>query len=155
MQPASIAAPQLHSPDCLVRLARSELAQIVFEHVCTTEDEFVLADAIADGLPVKRAGTTEWMAHKGKRVISLAWDWLEANDGALCTLRLVPPRTNLRLLTDKGYDMGFAPEEQALWERIACLDWAGPACEMLALPPLPEVVVSTLFAGGAGRSSRH
>lgn len=122
------AAPfQMHSHDYLLRVAPRELHAIVLAHLCTVQDPAVLQDTAWEDRAALRAGYTEWHGSFGGRAVSLAWDWVELSDGALQPLAGVPPRSNLRLLDAKGYDLDHAAECRALWACIEALPWRDAA----------------------------
>lgn len=116
--------PQLYGPDLLVRLRPSQLNDILFEHLCTTQEHAVLLDARQFiGVSAIDGGATEWQGQYGQRVVSLAWDWVMTADGSLSALKTVAPRSNICLLDDKGYDM---PDDEAgawLFEHITQISW--------------------------------
>jgi hypothetical protein len=122
------AAPfQMHSHDYLLRVSPRELDAIVFAHLCTVQDPSVLQDTAWEHRGPLRAGYTEWHGTMNGTAISLAWDWVELSDGALHPVTAVAPRSNLRLLDGKGYDLAPAAECEALWARIAAIAWRDEA----------------------------
>ena len=123
----AVAPFQMHSHDYLLRVAPRELDTIVLVHLCTVQDPGVLEDTAWEKRGLLRAGYTEWQGSFGGRAVSLAWDWVELSDGALHPLPAVPPRSNLRLLDPKGYDLDAAAECGALWARIEALPWRDAA----------------------------
>lgn len=132
MSPASsqAASPfQMHSHDYLLRVAPRELDTIVFAHLCTVQDQSVLQDTAWENQRALRAGYTEWHGSRNGTSVSLAWDWIELSDGALYPLTAVAPRTNVRLLDPKGYDLDATAECAALWAHIDGLPWREAACE--------------------------
>jgi hypothetical protein len=139
----AVAPFQMHSHDYLLRVRPCELDTIVFVHLCTVQDPSVLQDTAWEGRGPLRAGYTEWHGVRNGTAVSLAWDWVELSDGALHAVTTVPPRSNLRLLDPKGYDLAPAAECEALWARIEALPWSDEALGGLsrmmdsALDPLP------------------
>lgn len=123
----AVAPFQMHSHDYLLRVAPRELDAIVLGHLCTVQDPSVLQDSAWEKRGPLRAGYTEWHGSFRGRAVSLAWDWVELSDGALQPLAGVDPRSNLRLLDDKGYDLERAAECRALWARIEALPWRDAA----------------------------
>ena len=127
------AVPQMVSHDCAVRVTASQLGQIVFEHLCTIQDDAVLADWPGEAAGLRRAGYTEWQGRLGTRPVSLAWDWVQLADGAFRALDTVAPRSNVRLVDRQGYDL--PPQDcQALWGAIAAIAWESAAAGGLARP---------------------
>lgn len=126
--PDRAVAPQLFSRDYLIRVRAPQLEQIVFDHLFTVQDDTILLDC-EDA--VLRAGYTEWQGHSQGGLVSLAWDWMELADGALKEVTAVAPRSNLRLVDAKGYDLPGA-EAAALWDVIRGHDWQAPARQALA-----------------------
>lgn len=113
---------QLHSHDYRVRLFAEELDGLVLSHLATTEANDILDDARACGFAAGRAGTTEWHGTCQGKAISIAWDWLQLSDGQLRSLALTAPRTNLRVLDRRGYDLE-ADEETLLWSLVQRHQW--------------------------------
>jgi hypothetical protein len=128
-------APQLASHDYLIRVSAPALDRIVFDHLFTLQDDAVLADC---GGAARRAGCTEWQGTCAAGVISLAWDWMELADGDVRELPAVPPRSNLRLVDAKGYDLPGA-ESAALWEVIRRSEWQVAVRRGIARLPSPAV----------------
>lgn len=119
---------QMHSSDFLLRMPAAALGHIVWEHLFTVEDPSVLGPTQAAGV---RAGFTEWQAACSGRTATLCWDWIALSDGALQVLPEVGPRTNLRLLDARGYDLDAATECDQLLTFIRSLDWAASAARCL------------------------
>ena len=120
---AAAPAPQLHSPDGRVRLKASALRTIVLEHVCTVQDLAVLDDLGPAQCSARAGGITEWQGRHDGRVLSLGWDWVWLDDGALVAPRTAPPRSNLMLLDPQGYDTHPAELDEALRALINRLAW--------------------------------
>jgi hypothetical protein len=120
---AAPVAPQLHSPDGRVRLRPAALSTILFEHVCTVQDLAVLDDARPEHRGAASAGITEWCGAWSGRLISLGWDWVCLDDGALVAQTTVPPRSNLMLLDSLGYDADPVQADASLWCLIHGLPW--------------------------------
>lgn len=121
---------QLHSHDYRVRLFVDELDGLVLSHLATTEANDILDDARACGFAAGRAGTTEWHGTCQGKVISIAWDWLQLSDGQLRSLALTAPRTNLRVLDKRGYDLE-ADEEALLWSLVQRHQWRAAVAHAL------------------------
>lgn len=90
---------------------------IVLVHLCTSID----ADVLADAMGGCSAGTTEWTGHHDGQLVTIAWDWVRLQDGAVKPLKVVAPRTNLQLLDAKGYDL--FDDVDALWGFIENQEW--------------------------------
>lgn len=135
LKPAPAAPAQLHSQDGRVRLAPGVLGTIVLEHLCTVQDPSVLDDARAAHPRCGAAGSTEWQGQCGGRQVSLGWDWLCLDDGALVALATVAPRSNLMLLDTAGYDLAPALLDAGLWQAIQALPWQSRAAAALAAGP--------------------
>lgn len=119
-----------YSADGRVRVKMGALLGIVFEHVLTAQD---LAGLSAYGASehIVMAGLTEWKgAHEGRHV-TLGWDFLVVQDGALIPDKSVGPRTNLLLLDPKGYDRTVEDLDELLWDLIATLPWKQIASQAL------------------------
>ena len=115
----TMAPPQLHSHDRLVRVRADAMATIVLEHAWTVQDGGVLEDEDSDACS---AGITEWQGTWQGRVVSLGWDWRRLQDGAILPVECVAPRTNLMLIDDRGYDC-HGRRDAALWQLVRQLRW--------------------------------
>jgi hypothetical protein len=123
---ASISGPftQLHGTDLLFRLDQNGAEGIVFEHGQSLQDADVLMDARQQyGPRVHRAVLTVWQARHEGRVLSLGWDWVGLEDERPFEFRLVSPRTNLKLVDARGYDLPAQIATTMLWELIGKLPW--------------------------------
>lgn len=109
--------PQMFSGDRRIRVRIASLADIDLSHLCTSYE----ADVLADAMEGCSAGTTEWTGRCDGQVVSIAWDWVRLQDGAVKPLKVVGPRTNLQLLDAKGYDLGG--DAHPLWNLIESQDW--------------------------------
>lgn len=92
-------------------------------HVCSYDSSEVQEDTRLVGVPTTRAGMTEWQSRVGGVAVSMAWDWMQLSDGAVCLLPHVAPRSNLQLLDDLGYDMATDEALALLWEKIGSIAW--------------------------------
>jgi len=124
--------PQMYSHDYQVRVNAATLMGIAFEHLYTIQDAAVLNDAIACRIAGRRAGFTEWQGLCGRTVVSLAWDWVELSDGFIRPIDPVAPRSNLKLIDARGYDLAAETAAASLWLRINALDWHGSVGKALA-----------------------
>lgn len=101
ISPASF--PQKYSRDLYVRMRASELYQLQFVHLYSASLNTPVCPPIY--------GYTEWKAHHFDATVSLAWDWVLQDDGALLIAGPQQLRSNIMLVSAKGYDLG--PEETA------------------------------------------
>jgi hypothetical protein len=124
--------PQMYSHDYQVRVSAATLMGIAFDHLYTVQDAAVLDDAIAGRIAGRRAGFTEWQGVCGRTVVSLAWDWVELSDGFIRPLDSVAPRSNLKLIDARGYDLAADTTAASFWLRINALDWHGSVGKALA-----------------------
>lgn len=113
-----------HSKDCYVRVSPAVLLGLPLQHLHTEEDPSVLADAAAAlGSRAAGAGFTEWAGQDAAgRSFSIGWDWALSN-GHLCMLGTVPPRSNVMLLDEKGYDLPQGESQRRLTALINELPW--------------------------------
>lgn len=132
---------QMHSKDYLVRLTASELESVSLCHLCTVEELDLVAEIRGVGSNL-RAGSTEWQGEYRGQIISLAWDWVRSGDGMPEVLRVVGPRTNVRLIDARGYDSPAEDEQEALWQWIGALTWQREAVAALAACPPHEGLIS-------------
>lgn len=128
---AACAHPQWHSHDQRVRVREAALVAIVFEHACSVQDFAVLADARRGHGAVHSAGVTEWQARCAGRLVSLGWDWVRLDDGALRHAAEVAPRTNIMLIDGRGYDLAADECDAALWKLIEAMPWQATAAASL------------------------
>ena len=128
----AMSAPQTHSPDYYFRVSGRNLGVVQLQHSCTEPDAGALEGARKLGIPARDAGITEWSGMHEAHPLSLGWDWVQLGDGAVQPLMIVAPRTNLRLVDPKGYDIGDASGVPFLWEFIATLDWREAVARALA-----------------------
>lgn len=79
-------------------------------------------------------GITEWVAQIGDKLLTVGWDWIRLDDGAIVQLH---PRTmfsNLMLVDDYGLDRGAQLTEAALLrvaDRNAWQSAGATACDQL------------------------
>ena len=134
MIPSSYAMslPQLYSSDYYLRLAARELADLGLQHSVSVQDTAVLVDVHRLGLAGRRAGFTEWESLYQGSLLSLGWDWAELEQGDLRAITLVAPRTNIKLIDIKGYDMADECATACLWAFIATLSWQRPVAQSLS-----------------------
>lgn len=114
----------MHSVDSLIRLRFREVSNILFDHLCTSQEQDVLTDSgIAFGGRAVAAGSTEWQGQHGGQVVTLCWDWARLADGTVCELPTVPPRSNICILDHQGYDLPRRQVDQCLLRVISTLPW--------------------------------
>jgi len=124
--------PQVHSSDYQIRIKASELISIVFEHLCSVQEGSICADS--HSTVGASCGITEWQGSFGCHAISLSWDWKLGPKGEVSLLRDVAPRTNLKIVDAKGYDVADEEAAPHLWARIGGLHWQSAVRD--ALDPL-------------------
>lgn len=110
------------SQDYLVRICLNQAKGIDFKHLDTCRRP--MQGESADASQQKgRAGTTEWCGSVGEMQVSLAWDWLACADGSIQLSTAVPPRTNMRFIDHKGYELTDHEEHAAFQEIIETIPW--------------------------------
>ena len=132
---------KFQSFDYMKRISISDLSALCFEHMCTVEDFGIYKEAVdVYGLNVWAAGYTEWKGESQGLVVSLAWDWFARPGENPSVFPVVSPRTNLRLIDTKGYDMADAENNKHLLQIVERLDWRRH------VTPLPYELASGLAA---------
>lgn len=133
---------QFQGTDYFIRLSAAALADIRFTHLFTLPDETLLQD-----VPALRAcqncsaGSTEWVAHTGDSMLSLAWDWVYlGDDGSARALQIVAPRSNLKVVDSRGYDLNREDADAFLWSHIARIDWQPHVLPAIRPAPLHRVL---------------
>jgi hypothetical protein len=130
MKPSRVAAiPQMHSSDYYLRINRGQLERIVFEHLYTVQDRLLPINMPADARLL--GGITEWQGAFQNYAVSLAWDWGRRSDGGVEVMQAILPRTNVKLIDSRGYDLMDAEAATPLWALISALPWQGPVLEVL------------------------
>ena len=135
---SAFSAPGVSLPFCgkdyRTRLRLAALSRISFTHLYTARDVAVADDAEAQlGFRPELAGVTEWEGVDAQgKAISIGWDWAALDDGAVCFVERVPPRTNVQVIDPLGYDIPAADSAQQLKHLIAQLPWQRPVLEALA-----------------------
>lgn len=115
--------PQMYSRDYYCRVPQRKAAGLRLQHSTSIVDGCVLNEVRHLHLPGRVAGITEWHGLEQGYPISLGWDWMELQDGDIRPLMVIPPRTNIRLIDAKGYDVPEASAAPFLWALIASLPW--------------------------------
>lgn len=128
--PYLVSEPVTYSRDHRVRFRLADLLDIVFDHLFTVQEPNVLGPSGVVG-PLFEAGVTEWSASVNGVTVSLSWDWMRLQDGALVALKGAPPRTNVMALDPRGYDLDDQELTQLLWDIIGALDWQPRAAAAL------------------------
>lgn len=77
---------------------------------------------LAGRLPVT-GGMTEWTSSTCGHSVTLGWDWVLLRDGGVLRDPTVPPRTNLLLIDERGYDCCGARFDEMLWQVIDAIQW--------------------------------
>ncbi len=121
--PHAACLPQMHSRDYYCRVPQRKAAELRLQHSASVVDACVLDEVRHLRLPGRTAGITEWHGLQQGYPISLGWDWMELQDGDLRPVMVILPRTNIRLIDDKGYDVCEASAAPFLWALIASLPW--------------------------------
>ena len=134
MIPSSYAMslPQVYSSDYYFRIAAHDLADLELQHSVSVQDTAVLVDVHRLGLAGRRAGLTEWECLYQGSPLSLGWDWAELADGDIRAITLVAPRTNIKLIDIKGYDMTDEAATACLWAFVASLSWQRSVAQSLS-----------------------
>lgn len=104
-----------HSQDLYIRLRAAELGSLNLQHVYS--EVLVKRQHVISGL-------TEWSADVERvQPLSLAWDWICLNDGALLLNSAGNVRSNVMLICPKGYDQGPKKTQTLLTKVIQQFDW--------------------------------
>lgn len=131
--------PQMYSRDYYCRVPQRKVAELRLQHSTSIVEASVLNEVRHLHLPGRVAGITEWQGLEQGYPISLGWDWMELQDGAVRPVMVIPPRTNIRLIDAKGYDVPEASAAPFLWALIASLPWSGfVSSVLLDEKPLPR-----------------
>jgi len=117
--------PQMHSRDYYCRVPQRKAAELRLQHSATILEPSVLNEVRHLCLPGRVAGITEWHGVEQGYPISIGWDWMELQDGDIRPVMVIAPRTNIRLVDAKGYDVSEASAAPFLWALIASLPWQG------------------------------
>lgn len=134
----SSSLPQMHSRDYYCRVPERKIAGLRLSHLDSCVDPTVQDEVQRLGLRGRLAGITEWHGLQEGYPVSLGWDWMELQDGHVRAVMVIPPRTNLKLVDAKGYDLPEASAAPFLWALIASLPWPAHVSRMIAgRRPLP------------------
>ena len=123
--------PQMYSRDYYCRVPQRKAAELRLRHCTSIVEASVLNEVRHLRLPARVAGITEWHGEEQGYPISLGWDWMELQDGDIRPVMVIPPRTNIRLIDGKGYDVSEASAAPFLWALIASLPWSGFVSRMI------------------------
>jgi hypothetical protein len=115
----------MHSRDYYCRVPQRKAAELRLQHSASILEPSVLNEVRHLCLPGRVAGITEWHGVEQGYPISLGWDWMELQDGDIRPVMVIAPRTNIRLVDAKGYDVSEASAAPFLWALIASLPWQG------------------------------
>lgn len=107
-----------------VRFSRTELFGIPLSHLASYLDPAVARDSLGENWSATcLSGSTEWQAAYSGRAVSLAWDWVVANDGALILSHVVSPRTNIVLVDQRGRPLSYQSSAVFLTSYIESIEW--------------------------------
>lgn len=115
MKITSKSLPQKYSRDLYVRLREHELYQLEFIHLCSE---------VATTAPCQPiCGFTEWSGAYNDVTISMGWDWVLKSE--LFLLYSTPQilRTNIMLVSEKGYDLGSEMTSVICGRVVASMPW--------------------------------
>jgi len=108
--------------DGYIRLSLKRLAMLHLVHVTSVCDNVLLAELIADAIPARLAGYTEWTSETPP-FVSLGWDWYGGEISRRCLLITNDVRSNIMLLDGRGYDLGMHRTSHFIASWLAALDW--------------------------------
>jgi hypothetical protein len=114
----------MYSRDYYCRVPQRKACELRLQHATSSVEASVLNEVRHLRLPGRVAGITEWHGAEQGYPISLGWDWMELQDGDIRPVMVIPPRTNIRLIDAKGYDVPEASAAPFFWALIASLPWA-------------------------------
>lgn len=115
----------MHSLDYFARVRIDSLLALNWEHIETFLDasdpmDFSLSGRTKDYLV---CGGTEWQAFHESRALSLGWDWIQSDDGALNVSLADQPRSNILVIDAIGYDLDIAATTKFLRQIIESVPW--------------------------------
>jgi hypothetical protein len=111
------------TPDGYVRITRALLHSIALHHLESGLDPTIaLADEAVQPAPDLMTGFTEWTGAHGKLKLSIGWDWGLVRD-VLVVVNPAEIRTNIKLISDQGYDESPMFTRIELLQRIERLPW--------------------------------
>jgi hypothetical protein len=113
--------------DGKVRLKASDLVRTGLEHNFSFLDDLVQADA-PEASPA--AGCTEWIGTFQGKTITVGWDWYLDTDVEVTLLRAVPPRSNICVIDEKGYDLDDSESTDLLFDFLNSRFWHAPVKEV-------------------------
>jgi hypothetical protein len=80
-----------------------------------------------------KAGSTEWTGKFGDGTMSIGWDWFQDVAGRLYLNEKVPPRSNIKLLDDGGYDTSSVETDLGIVNWLKGMPfWHATVLEMIA-----------------------
>ena len=112
----STSLPQKFSRDLYVRLRAHELFQLELVHLYSEVFNAAPSQPIS--------GATEWCGAHGEGRISLGWDWVLKNDGAPIHPSPATLRSNIMLISDKGYDLGPDTTSAVCEQVVGGIPWS-------------------------------
>lgn len=112
------------APDGYVRITVSQLHSLDLRHLDSAADASI---AIPPGTVESSPGDiitgfTEWAGSHGKLTVSIGWDWGLVRN-MLVVLNPAEIRTNIRLISERGYDESPLFTRIQILQRIELLPW--------------------------------
>jgi hypothetical protein len=112
----------LYGSDMKVRMPLSAASAIAGGVIRLAADMDVMEDARKHlGQSVVAAGTGEWMGSIDDRVLTIGWDWIQADSGGPTPWIGGLPRSNVQFVDEKGYDLPSAINDAKVFELIEAL----------------------------------
>jgi len=112
------------SNNFLVRLKTRQVLDASLVHLVSYLDPTVASDTLGKGwVSGCLSGATEWWASSPQGVLTLAWDWILADDGALQAAWDVFPRTNVQLVDEMMRPLTLTASKAGWEECLQSLDW--------------------------------
>ncbi len=99
--------------DGKVRLKATDLERAQLSHNFSFLDHEVQLDAPGN---CRAGGSTEWTGRFAGRSVSLGWDWYLDTRHRLYVLKCVLPRSNICVISKKGYDMEDREGSELIFE---------------------------------------
>jgi Domain of unknown function (DUF4902) len=114
--------------DGYIRVSLKRLAILQFVHVTSACDKSLLAELLANAVPARAAGYTEWIS-KTTPFVSLGWDWYRDDVSRRCLLISNDVRSNIMLVDARGYDLGMHRTAHFVASWLGVLDWQAVVLE--------------------------
>jgi len=119
--------------DGLVRISISELMSVPIVHLMSGADHVELLSEDACGRATVLCGHTEWVSQTDI-VVSIGWDWrVDSIEGLLRWSRIGPPRTNVLLIDDNGFDKTWSQSLEHIGTIVDALPWAESVADVVGL----------------------